>query len=64
MYNTRPNMPHKSNKNRPRRVVITPEAAGSPWDCWDDRRHGAAEVSFPRCTEAALISWEDLLGRA
>ena len=57
-------MKHHSNKNPLRRVVITPEAAGSPWDCWDDRRHGAAEVSFPRCTEAALISWEDLLGRA
>ncbi len=41
-------------------------AAGSPWDSWDDLRHGPCAESaytYPRCSEEALLQWEQLLGR-
>ena len=44
-------------------VVITPDLrAGSPWDAWEDRRHGPAET-YPSCSQAALLRWEELLGQ-
>lgn len=43
-------------------VVITPspweQPAGSPWDDAADDRNAA-----PRCSEAALLQWEQLLGQ-
>ena len=61
-------MARNRRKKGPLPVVITPDypgtlaAAGSPWDCWDDRRHGPAE-HYPTCTEEAVLRWEELLGR-
>jgi hypothetical protein len=62
-------MPTKNRKfphPMPMPVVVTAFAdsrAGNPWDAWEDRRHGAVDLGFPSCTEAALQRWEELLGR-
>ena len=56
----------KTPKPAPLPVVVTARTdsrAGSPWDAWEDRRHGAADVGFPSCSMAALLTWEALLGR-
>lgn len=49
------------------RVVITQDLPGSPWDTWDDARHGPVEApegyNLHRCTETAFLSWEALIGR-
>lgn len=55
-------MPRNRRKNRPMAVVITPEQIGSPWDVWEDRRHGPSE-HYPSCTEEAMLRWEELLGQ-
>lgn len=52
---------------QPLPVVITaePDRARYPSDVWDDRRRGAVDTSdhFPRCSESALMCWEELVGR-
>jgi len=55
-------MPRNRKKNRPMALVITPDHSGSPWDTWEDRRHGPADT-YPTCTEEAMLRWEELLGQ-
>lgn len=61
-------MARNRRKKRPLAVVITPEFhgnpsnAGSPWDAWEDRRHGPADT-YPTCTQEAMLRWEEVLGQ-